>query len=37
VTVFENNGEVDVVIERGGMLDSNIVLNVTTVDGTALG
>jgi len=37
VTVFENNGKVDVVIKRGGMLDSNIVLNVTTVDGTALG
>jgi len=37
VTVFENDGTAIIKIERIGSLNSNISVNVKTVDGTALG
>ena len=37
VIVFENNGEAVVQITRSGPLNSAILIQVTTVDGTAIG
>ena len=37
VTVFENVSYAVIQIERRGLLDGDILVNVTTVDGTALG
>ena len=37
VTVFESDKTVDVEVKRSGMLNSNIVLNVVTMNGTAFG
>ena len=37
VTIFENDGEAVVHIERSEQLDSEISIYVATVDGTAIG
>ena len=37
LTVFENDGRVSLQVERSEGLDRNIMMNVTTVEGTALG
>ena len=37
VTVFENDSTAVIRIERRGLLNSDILVNITTVDGTALG
>ena len=37
LTVFENDGRVSLQVERSEGLDRNIVMNVATVEGTALG
>ena len=37
VTVFENDTTAVIRIERRGLLNSDILVNITTVDGTALG
>ena len=36
-TVFENDGRVSIQVERSEGLDRNIVMDVATVEGTALG
>ena len=37
VTVYESNGIAMIMIERSGLLNSDIMVNITTMDGTALG
>ena len=37
VTVFENDKMAMIEIDRNGPLDGDIYVNITTVDGTALG
>ena len=37
VTTFENDGVAVVQFERSGQMDSDVMIYVTTVDGTAIG
>ena len=37
VTVYESNGIAMIMIERSGLLNNDIMVNITTMDGTALG
>ena len=37
VTVYEGDGTAMIMIERSGPLNNDIMVNITTIDGTALG